>query len=920
MKIPFKLRISLVLIILALLVLPSLAQESTPEATEPANVEPTPAEITNDEGGIEQVVGTIPVSNPSIRIFIDTPLVVFEDQAGFVDRDLTYAFPPESQTLGYFASDWYDAEDTTVEYGLTLPIEPQGGLRDVDHDGTDETGVQVFAVALWGNRYGDLTIDRYDIGGYGGWSGSDATTVTSENPETLGEYTGGKIIVWSPDAEQGFPSGFGDDGLLFTEDDPIVIIPAGYTMVDMDTDPFTFDRSRVVTMDTYESEDTIPDDFSDLSYTDAFEALLEIGRNEYAYTDLKNVDWDALEAEFLPRIQEAEDNEDADAFLFAMYDFSRSIPDGHIGFGSASNTILEDTEQALIDGGIGLSLRELTDGDILVNYIVADGAADQAGIEVGAQITSINGMPLEEAIAAVDSVNKPYSISALERLDQIRFVTRFPLDTEVEIAYRNPSDTEDTTVTLTAVAERDSLQFSRQFVYGQAVATPVQPVSWEFLPGDYGYISVTTFDIEEDVLVSNVENFIQTANAFGAPGIILDLRNNGGGFSAFANRLASYFFSDEIQVGYSEAYNRDIDAFYYDPDFPELLLPPTDPTTIWEGPLVVLVSPACASACEGFAYYFVLQDRAAFVGQYPSNGIIGGRYFDIALPEDSSISLPTIRDIDLDGNPIIEGIGIVPTVPVPVTEENMSISLSEQDIVLDAAIAYLDELSAVQTSDGGEIAVGDSVEGEIAERQRVRYTLTVEEETTLDFVVSDPTGELDTVLRVYVEGNDEPVLENDDIEAGNVNSGLLRQTVPAGLTIILEVGGFEDAEGGAFTLTVSESPAIELSVTEAGEIALGASASGELAVGERARYTLTLTEAAVVNITLGDGENALDSYLRVYAEDETLIAENDDIDPGVEINSLIEALELEAGTYIIEVGTYDDGAEGAYTLMIEAGE
>jgi len=164
------------------------------------------------------------------------------------------------------------------------------------------------------------------------------------------------------------------------------------------------------------------------------------------------------------------------------------------------------------------------------------------------------------------------------------------------------------------------------------------------------------------------------------------------------------------------------------------------------------------------------------------------------------------------------------------------------------------------------------------------------------------------------------VLENDDIEAGNVNSGLLRQTVPAGLTIILEVGGFEDAEGGAFTLTVSESPAIELSVTEAGEIALGASASGELAVGERARYTLTLTEAAVVNITLGDGENALDSYLRVYAEDETLIAENDDIDPGVEINSLIEALELEAGTYIIEVGTYDDGAEGAYTLMIEAGE
>ena len=41
-----------------------------------------------------------------------------------------------------------------------------------------------------------------------------------------------------------FPSGFGADNKLFTDDDPLVRLPAGYTVVNMDTTPFTFDRSR----------------------------------------------------------------------------------------------------------------------------------------------------------------------------------------------------------------------------------------------------------------------------------------------------------------------------------------------------------------------------------------------------------------------------------------------------------------------------------------------------------------------------------------------------------------------------------------------------------------------------------------------------------------------------------------------------
>jgi C-terminal processing protease CtpA/Prc len=561
-----------------------------------------------------------------------------------------------------------------------------------------------------------------------------------------------------------------------------------------------------VTINTYEEESVIPDDFSQMSYTEAFAALLEIGRNEYAYNEDKQIDWDALEAEFMPRFAEAEANEDAEAYLFAMYDFASSIPDGHVGFGSNSSTVLEDAEQERIGGGLGLAIRELTDGRILVNFILEDGPAAEAGIEVGAEITAIDGVPIEDAIAAVQSVNSPYSLPEIERLDQLRFVVRFPIDTEVEVTFTNPGGDEET-VTLTAIAERASSGFSRQFVYGAPQTAPRGPIEFRFIPtevGLYGYVAVYDFFVNERILIENWEYFLRTANQFGAAGIIIDLRANGGGFGAFANRMASYLYEEEVQIGFDEAYNRDIGEFFYDSEFPELLLPPTDETLIYTGPATVLVSPACASACEFFAYYLTRNDRSVVVGQYNSNGIAGGRYFDILMPEDSFISLPTIRSIDIDGNSIIESIGVPPTVIVPVTEENMSIPLTEQDIVLDAAIAYLDELNTpdITLTEGGEIVLGDTVTGEIVAGERVQYTFTLEEDAIVDITLGDESGQLDTFLRLYdTEGN--LLIDNDDSDAGGtVNSALTELEIPAGFTIVIEVGTYEDASEGEYTLTV----------------------------------------------------------------------------------------------------------------------
>ncbi|MEA4807496.1 hypothetical protein, partial [Acetobacterium wieringae] len=46
-------------------------------------------------------------------------------------------------------------------------------------------------------------------------------------------------------------------------------------------------------------------DFSDLSWTAAFEALHETLAQEYAFTEWKGIDWDSLHATYAPQIAAA---------------------------------------------------------------------------------------------------------------------------------------------------------------------------------------------------------------------------------------------------------------------------------------------------------------------------------------------------------------------------------------------------------------------------------------------------------------------------------------------------------------------------------------------------------------------------------------------------------------------------------------
>ncbi|MBE2222544.1 MAG: hypothetical protein IAF02_13435 [Anaerolineae bacterium] len=767
---------------------PELATSDTPLST--AARFPL-ATIVNDEGGPVSLTGVVTYTNPFFTMGVAAPVIILEDQAGFVDRNEHFLMPVESQALAQITSDFFESP---FSYSLALPIEPQGSLRDVDQDGAENTGVQIFAPAYWTNTWGDPFLEERDLSG-GGWSTAYASTRLSENIDTEREIVGGKYLIYAPDDQQGFPNGFGADGLLFTEDDPIVQIPQGYTIVDMDTDPFTFDRARHQVVDLIEPEGAALDDYTQLSYADAFDALIEQLRNEYAFTDYKELDWDAIHADLRPAFEAADADNDPEAYRVALRDLAWSIPDGHV-----SGPWIQDEFSFMNANGIGLVVDELDNGRFLATYLLNDGPAAQAGIELGAEILAFDGVAINEAVENTIGWTGPYSTDHNERLGKTAFVTRFPVTTEsVDVTFINPDGTEQTTAVATEF-EQDSLFAALE----QSIPTGFElPLEYKLLEdSNLGYVQIFSFSDNDLLSVQLWERMIRELNENGIPGLIIDMRMNGGGSGFLADQMAAYFFDEEYSLGNSGFYEDDLGEFRFD-DRGEgfFILPPED--LRYHGDIAVIVGPDCASACEFFSYDMTIADRAEIIGHYPTAGL-GGSIRRVLMPEDEYFTFTAGRAVDGDGNIHIEGIGVVPTIDVPVTAESL---LGGEDVLLETAVSTLQGTTNAEIIEGNAMNIGDTINGDITQDQRIRHTIDLSEGDIVTILLDGESASgdvLDMVLNIY-NLEDDLLLSNDDFDKEGAGSGFEGLEIPYDLTVVLEVSTYEDASQGTYTLSVKES-------------------------------------------------------------------------------------------------------------------
>jgi C-terminal processing protease CtpA/Prc len=611
------------------------------------------------------VSGTIEYTSPFFINSISQPFVLLEDQAGFVARDREFIFPPSSQTIGAVEQ----IKDGVLRYTLALPTRPQGTMLDLDHDEFDDPGVQVFAIAYWSNTWGDPFLEPRDGRG---WSTAYASTII--DPENDDEIIGGKLLVWSMDNRQGFPSDFGPDRKLFTEDDPIMELPSGYSVIDLDTSPFDIQRELEPDIPLFEGIIAV-NDYRELSYTAAFSQMFEKASREYPFTQDKNLNWEALWETYAPQIEQVDDDP---GFYEVVRSFLYEIPDGHVGITLDPQVFFEQA-----GGSFGMTLAELSDGRIIVTQVLPDLPAANAGLETGAEIVQWAGQPVDQALAAVEPFFGPYSTLQSLRQDQLVFLTRVPPETRLQITYQNPDSRSATETELLAEVDYQSLFLSLPDFLQDELALPVES---EILDDSgLGYIRINTFSDDYNLMARLWERALDQLIALEIPGLVLDVRVNGGGNSGLARDFAGYFFEESLGLYRRSYYSHETGTFQeIEPVF-EIEPGPNH----YQGWIAVLVSPDCVSACEGFTYALTQRANVLVIGHQPTAGAFGevgrGQY---TLPGDYNVQFPTGRSETLAGDLLLEGTGVQPDILVPVTYDD---TLAGRDVVLETAISALIE-------------------------------------------------------------------------------------------------------------------------------------------------------------------------------------------------------------------------------------
>lgn len=381
------------------------------------------------------------------------------------------------------------------------------------------------------------------------------------------------------------------------------------------------------------------------SYEDAFNDLYDVLGREYPCFELKQIDWQAVGRELLPRATELKDEK---AFGLLVMELVARLEDSHalVGPGTAQPPT---PEFPMWDPGLSCLIDDR--GKPVVYYVDPGGPAEKAGIKPGTTIVSIDGKPAETALAErMKELSRytGYSSDRYLRYHAAQFLPRvMKRGGNVRLEVEN----------VNATRRKLELPATLNVRYLPRLPVPIKGirdsanVSWTMLDDRMGYIYVRRIGND---LVEQLDRAVGDLKK--AKGLIIDVRgNSGGGFDAQRS-----FRNFDVNDG-SE---------------------PLRPR--FAGPIAVLIDSRCISAGEGWASWFVANKRARFFGEATAGA--SSRKRQHALKNGLyTVTFPVKAYTGFLDRPI-ERRGLEPDEPV---RQNAKDLAAGRDTVLEAAKTHL---------------------------------------------------------------------------------------------------------------------------------------------------------------------------------------------------------------------------------------
>lgn len=482
-------------------------------------------------------------------------------------------------------------------------------------------------------------------------------------------------------------------------------------------------------------------------YVGSFRGIISEMKANYPIAEHKGIDFDAIEAELMPRVEKAQADNDASEFYEVLCDYMYMFHDEHMSISIEGGDLtyianaVKAAKERIAGEDRGFSMFRLSSGETVAVLTEEDSDAYRAGIHDGTVITAWDGVPVDEAAADVRCLLKSnYPCAANEDALRAVFLAGKGGET-VDVTFIDDSG-EEKTVSLAGIGpylkrlttvidrfthmktmwyasggEYENLGFVADMTEEERAAFFAEKGGiWEkycqldnmfsarMLNDHVGCIvmNCAEYDRTKDIIammngrypeIADIMNAkLEELRSQGMTKLVIDARNNSGGMPVLSGEAASLFtdkglylytFARKTADGYVPVTNRSL-----------------GPDGRWkELDVAVLTNFRCVSAGDMLMRYLSECPNVTLMGMTGSACAaqsIGGCVYTSGC--EFSLRYPMFATIDENNNVMIDTAAdrestIPLDVEIPVTKEALDIIMNDpcRDYELEYAADYLDQ-------------------------------------------------------------------------------------------------------------------------------------------------------------------------------------------------------------------------------------
>lgn len=394
------------------------------------------------------------------------------------------------------------------------------------------------------------------------------------------------------------------------------------------------------------------------NYTKSFNKTINILKKEYVLNEHKKIDYDYLYNKYYPLIKQAELNNDEQLYFKTMYEFSKNFKDGHVQYGIKGANFYDTAKKYSFisdynDKYYGFGSVLLSDGRVAAILVDNNAEAYNKGLRDGMIITKKDGTNIHDLLNEIITPNISYPV--LEDKNLLDSFYLFSTGNDVlELSFLNDKN-EEVTITVNSIVNEssNSTDLFNKIIY----QNDLENLDTKMLDENTGYIYINNefysplkgaigylLD-DSSYLTKEIDKKLKELKNKGMENLIIDLRNNTGGYFTESEAIASLFTSDNYLVLQNAKYNSKL----YDKSY---LNGNGKYSNIQ---IIVLVNSDTISAGDSLVYMFKNNQNAKIIGFTNSNNSaqsVGGIIF---LSGGSSyIGYPIYKTLDRNDDIFID--------------------------------------------------------------------------------------------------------------------------------------------------------------------------------------------------------------------------------------------------------------------------